>query len=177
MKKLLIALFVVVVMSFSTVLMVNVKAIATEVGDLAPNIVLNDVQTSGDIIKQSILTREQGKKYLLLEFMSINCGPCVGNLPNLQKLNHDSSINALTTIRMISIDRNQRLVMDFLNKYRSQIDYVLSLDLTREALKAYSINATPTTFIVDENNKVIYKHLGSYDDEIMNEIKRVIIND
>ncbi|MBF0360943.1 MAG: TlpA family protein disulfide reductase [Oligoflexia bacterium] len=174
-KKLLaIVLSVVISVTVSSMLLTS-NVFSTEVGDKAAAIILDDIQASGDIIKQSILSKAEGKKYILLEFMSITCGPCVGNLPNLQKLNNDRDLSAVAEIRMISIDRNQKLVMDFLNKNRSKIDYSFSLDLLREAMKAYKITATPTTFIVDENGIVIYKHLGSYDEEIMSEIKDVLL--
>jgi hypothetical protein len=130
------------------------------VGDQAPCVSLRDIQPDSTEITQCIRTRPANVPFLLLEFSSVMCSACQDNLPVLSKL--AGEVHATAATRMILIDRSESLIRDYLkNTPKSLIHFPASLDMERKAKKAYGIFATPTLFILDQSNRVIYKHVGT----------------
>lgn len=143
------------------------------VGDQGPCVVLKDIQPDGAEIDQCIRTRPANVKYILLEFSSVMCGACQDNLPVLSKLAND--VQSVAATRMVLIDRNEALIRNYLkNTPKSLIHFPAALDTQRDAKKAYGIYATPTLYVLDQNNRVVYKHVGTLGSEDVEEIKQKV---
>ena len=147
---------------------------AMEVGDQANCIKLNDLQVDRSIKNQCIETKNGEEKYILLEFMSVTCGPCIDSLPNLALLHEE--LEGFASVRMVNIDRNQTLVDEFLSneEHNQYITMPFSFDSQREAARAYEIRFTPTLFILNNENKVVYKHIGLLFPEDLDEIRNLV---
>lgn len=115
-------------------------------------------------------------KFTILTFMSITCGYCVFELPTINQLAQD--LAGVATLREISIDRKsaEKDVMAFYQKKRAQglINYPFALDQDRKLAKTFNIVGTPTTFIVDSQNKIIYSHVGMLEDTDVAKIKEIV---
>ena len=154
-------------------LSVSGGAQAIEVGDHAPCTVLRDLQPDGKEIQQCVSTKSEKTGYLLLEFFSITCGPCLDNMPTLSKL--ATEIQTQATTRIAAIDRNEQDIRSFLqNNSKSLIHFPLALDTNRDAKRAYQVTATPTLFIIDSHDQVVYKHIGTMDSSDVEEIKQIV---
>ena len=77
---------------------------AIEQGEPAISLNLDYQTVSGDIKNEDIIKIEEGKKHLLLEFMSITCKYCMQNMPIIASLEQEVSDH--TTIKLVSIDRD-----------------------------------------------------------------------
>ncbi len=148
------------------------SSFAVGVGDDAPCVILNDVQTDGTSVEQCLRTRTNGKDYLLLEFFSINCSTCKKNLPILSKL--ASEVDHLADTRIVSVDRNEKAVFDYIANNQEVINFPVALDSGRDAMKAYKARRTPTLFVLDKNEKVIYRHSGLLKSKDLNKIKSLL---
>jgi peroxiredoxin len=153
-------------------LMVAAPCFALEVGDKAPCVQLDDVQADGSVINQCIRTHQANQQYTLLEFFSTTCSDCAQNLPNVSTL--EKEIQGTTTVRLVGIDRNADQTKTYIAAHRDLIQFPVAIDSDRDAKQAYGVVETPTVFILDSNNKVIYKHVDVFSDQDENDIRALV---
>lgn len=165
MKALALPLFALAFLSAS-------PSFALGIGDTAPGIPLDDVQVNDTTVTESILTLAPSTSYTMLEFFSITCSDCQQNLPILSQLAHD--VSATTTTRLVSLDRDASQVRAYVDANRDLIQFPTALDDQRVAMKAFGVTATPTVFIVDAKDTVIYMHVGVFDDADLAQIKGLV---
>lgn len=146
----------------------NFSAFALETGDFAPTTLVSAVQENGETTMEESIKIEEGKRYIMLEFMSIYCRPCIANMPVAKQLSQ--IISDTTTVKTIIIDRNIPKVMEFIDENESELSFPILLDAKRELARAFKMKYTPTTFILDENGEIIYKHIGMFDQEAVEKI-------
>lgn len=146
--------------------------LALEVGDTAPCVVLENVQSDGSSKENCIRDHEESQRYTLIEFFSINCQDCAANLPRLSALAQE--IEGTTATRLVSIDRNDRAVRSYIDDHRDLIQFPVALDFERSAKRAYDVVATPTVFILDGNHQVIFKHTGVFGSDDLEAIRALV---
>lgn len=156
----------------ASLLVMSAQAFALEVGQAAPCVVLDDVQADNSVINQCIRTREAGQPYVLIEFFSVTCEDCATNLPKLSGLN--ASISATTQVRLVSIDRDATAIHSYVDGNRNLINFPVALDVDRSATRAYGIDVTPTVYILDSNNTVVFKHEGIFSDQDIAQIQALV---
>ena len=149
-----------------------VPAMALEVGDFAPCVVLEDIQPNGKSIDQCIRTPKKKGEFVILEFFTPKCEDCVTNLEPLDRLAADTSATATT--RLIGVERKKENVLAFLEEHDNHINVPVSLDLQSNAAKAYGVVAVPTLFVLNNKNRVVFKHLGPLSEETVAAIKNVV---
>ncbi len=149
------------------------SAFALNVGDTAPAIQLSTLATDGTLSDVNLLSRDLGEqRFTMLEFFSITCGPCVRNLPTYNSLGNE--IVPTTKTRLVAIDRDVGAVTEFVNVNRAHVQMPVSFDNNRDALRAYGVRATPTLFILDANQQIIYKHVGTLSAADVSEIRSLV---
>jgi peroxiredoxin len=148
---------------FALALFLAAPAFALEVGDSAPCVELNDVQPNGTVINQCIRTHQANQSFTMLEFFATTCSDCAENLPNVSAL--EKQISGTTTVRLVGIDRSADVINAYITAHRDLIQFPVALDIDRDATKTYGVTATPTVFVLDAKNKVIYKHIGVFSDQ------------
>ena len=152
----------------------NLESIALEVGETAPCVVLNQIQADGTDVEGCIMhTIDEAHKHTLLEFFSITCGACSENLPIVSAL-HDEFKDSLT-VRLVSVDRNEAKVRSHVLEHRNLIQFPVALDLDRDAKRAYDIIATPTQYLLNRDNVVVYKNIGTLDDEQLAKLRSLLL--
>lgn len=149
-------------------------AFALNVGDDAPCVVLEQQLVSGEQVEGCIRDqlKPETQEFTLLDFSSIYCSTCEANLPTLSQLALD--IDATTTTRKVTIDRSKEAVKEYLEEKGELITFPVAFDTDRDAKAAYHVVSTPTLFILNKENKVIYKHRGLLKDEDVREIKELV---
>jgi peroxiredoxin len=125
-----------------------------KIGTLAPNFTLPTL--TGENVS---LTDFKGKK-VLINFWAAWCTPCTKELPALEAFNKASQQD----IKVISInidpeDHAEEFARD------AGISFPVLLDEDDKVNEAYQIITIPTTFLIDEEGKVINKHFGALDEE------------
>lgn len=146
---------------------------ALEVGDAAPAVTLNHIMPDDSESSLNVESRlTAGQNFILVEFFSITCGPCIRNLPTISSLATD--VAATTQTRLVAIDRDPAAVRTFVGEHRDTIHFPVALDHERFALRAYGVRATPTIFIVNDQQQIVYKHVGTLSAQDVQEIRNLV---
>lgn len=149
------------------------SASALEVGETAPCVVLDQVQADGSNTEGCIRdVINENHRYTLIEFFSTTCSACAENLPKVSALSED--VQGTTTVRLVSIDRNEANVRTYVNQHRDLINFPVAFDVNRDAKRAYDITQTPTLFVLDRQNVVHYKHTGVLSDADLVHLRQLL---
>lgn len=164
--------FLVGILAIMGMISLHEEALALEVGDAAPCVVLDHIQTDGSRAEHCIRDPREAGQPVLLEFFSTTCGDCLRNLPIMSGL--AAELYEYATTRYVSIDRNPEQVERFRRENAALINFEIALDNDRSARRAYGVDSTPTLYVLNSENVVIYKHEGVLDLAAQNEIRRVV---
>ena len=107
------------------------------------------------------LSRFAGKP-LLLYFWSTTCGVCLREVPGLIRLHDDLADPTGLVIVSIAMpyDPPNHVIK---TSQRLQMPYIIGMDLNGQATDALSVFATPTSFLVAPDNRIIDKTIGVHD--------------
>jgi thiol-disulfide isomerase/thioredoxin len=125
--------------------------------------------------KSLISLTDLKSKVLMIQFTSVNCGPCRASIPFLKELGAIYNKDDFDFVAIESTSNNTNALKNYM--IRNDFDYKFLLS-TKEVLRSYSINAFPVFFILDEN-RVIRNVINGYgkgttDSEIINAINELI---
>ncbi|WP_035294679.1 TlpA disulfide reductase family protein [Clostridium sp. KNHs214] len=93
----------------------------------------------------------KGKK-VFLNFWATWCGPCKSEIPDMIKLQKEIKDSNIV-ILAVNIGESKSKVADFVNK--NNINFTVLLDEKQEVASKYSVSGIPTTYLIDENGKLI----------------------
>ena len=131
------------------------KKISYNIGELIKPFDYEDID--GNYLKSEQL---EGKA-IVLNFWSTSCGPCIKEMPFLNKLVDKMKDKNIVFIALAYNSTKNELVNDFLPKHPFLYQIV---PVTAED---YNIWALPTHIIIDKNQKVIGKYEGGSDENLM----------
>ena len=136
------------------------------IGKKAPDFSMDD--TEGKTLK---LADFVGKKVVWLNFWGLRCGPCVRELPALQKIYEKYSPKGLVIIGVNTdgVDgafiKNQFAARDDLKK--AKVSFPLTSDPDFKAIDAYALMGAPLNVMIDKQGKIQFRHEGYEDgDEV-----------
>lgn len=148
---------------------------ALKVGDAAPCVVLKHIQPDGSAdAEHCIRDTEMEGQYKVLEFFSATCSDCARNLPKVSGL--AQRLQGKATTRLIGIDRSEAQLREYAASHSDQIRFEVALDTNRDAKRAYDVVATPTLFVLDDNNVVKFKKVGVLTDAELAEIETIVMD-
>ena len=136
--------------------------------DKAPDVYLNFIDG------QKVNISSYRGAPLLVTFWSITCSYCLKEIPRLSELYNELNPYGFEIIGIaMSYDQPNRVIE--LSK-KNQIPYSIALDISSDAEKAFgSIRATPTSFLIDSNVKIIQHDVGTMNiKKLRSKIKRIL---
>ena len=160
--KLRIILAVFIAMSISAVSLVSFAKIKLE---SAPDFVLKSA--SGKNIRLS----EYKGRVIMLNFWATWCGPCAEEIPYLNEI-HDSLDPYDFELLGINLDEDKSKAIHLANKL--DINFPILFDDEKYVSKSFSIDAMPTTIIIDRSGKVRHINRGfrkGYEKRYYNQIQ------
>lgn len=124
-----------------------------------------------DIYKRTVDSDDiYGNGVVIVEFWSTTCEACKEELPHLNDLYLEYRDDGLIAIA-ISVDsaRLEKEVKPFIQGHGYKFKVLLDPD--KEAYRGFHVASIPMTFIIDEDGKIVYTHLGynAGDEEVIEE--------
>lgn len=104
---------------------------------------------------------EMKSKVTLINFWATWCGPCVKEMPSLQKLSDAYSARGLNVIG-INLDEDPEDVLEkFLEK--NKIKFKSFVDAKGTLADRFNVSGLPLTLVIDSNRKVLLEEMGDED--------------
>ena len=115
---------------------------------------------------------EQRGKPVFLNFWATWCGPCIVEMPDMQKLQNTMA----DSIQIVGIDlqETRSQVLRFVTRYGYTWTFVL--DSTGEVATVYGASAIPTSYFLDAKGVIVRKFVGTQSYETFLEATRQAID-
>jgi peroxiredoxin len=141
----------------------NVKVeTGVEMGNKAPDFELQ--QVNGDPIQLSSL---EGKK-VLVNFWASWCGPCLEEMPEMEKLHNESNGDyVVLAVNMTVTEKNLQTAKDFVNEHN--FSFPTLLDVSNKTSSTYEVLSLPVSYFIDTEGIIRHKFVGAMDLEYMKE--------
>jgi len=124
---------------------------------VAPNIKFNHLELT-DLTGKSVKLEDYRDKKLFLNFFATWCGPCVGEMPSLDKAAENLSQN---NIQFISIsDEPIALLNRFNNRLNAQHIIILHSPKKLHDLGVFTV---PTNYLLNNKGEVVFEKIGDQD--------------
>lgn len=138
-------------------------------GKVAPDWMLTD-EYGGKLALEDLTS-----KVVLIQFTSVNCGPCRASIPSLNKLASQYDQEDLEVIAIESYTKNTNVLTTYRKRTGLEYPFLMS---EKEVNSAYNIRGTPVIFILDAD-RIIQEVVNGYggestDDQIIKSINRLI---
>ena len=127
-------------------------AYSAELGETAPAFSLKSVPGSEPVELES-----QTEKILYIDFWASWCGPCKLSFPSMIKLKKLFKDDPFEIIA-ISVDADSKAAKKFLDSYK--INFQIALDSDGAVAEKYSLPGMPSSFLLDQDRKLIAMHKG-----------------
>ncbi|CAG1020982.1 glutathione peroxidase [Patescibacteria group bacterium] len=122
---------------------------------VAPEIIFST--TTGE---QVALSKLRGKP-VLITFWATSCASCIKEVPHLIELYREFHPKGLELIAVAMPYDPPNHVLEFSKS--QQLPYRVALDMQGEAVAAFNIIATPTTFLIAPNGNIVLQKTGLFD--------------
>jgi peroxiredoxin len=141
------------------------------------------ITNAGDTAPEFAVTTDQGKtvtrdnfggKLLVLNFWASWCAPCIEELPTLNAFQRQFGPKGVVVVA-ISIDRNERLYRQFLN--RARLSFATAWDPEANISASYGTFQIPETYIIDRSGKVVEKLISNQnwlDPDLVARVQRLL---
>lgn len=145
----------VLVLSSVFVFLLSVQAFAVKINAQAPDFVLKDLQGN------NVCLASFKGKVVILNFWSVNCAPCVAEIPSLSEVYREMKGDGLVVLG-IALDRSDKPVRDL--TARLKVEYPNLLDGNQDVyFDSYGLFGQPVSVIVDRGGLVREKIIGGVD--------------
>ena len=131
-------------------------ATGNQKGEKAVDFTLNTAEGA------SVSLRERLGKPIFLNFWATWCGPCVVEMPNMERLHKE--MGGQIQIFGIDLQESPSLVKEFIQK--QGVTWTFLLDTTGGVGSAYAVSAIPTSIFINAKGVITARHVGtlSFDD-------------
>ncbi|SET72496.1 Peroxiredoxin [Salinibacillus kushneri] len=139
--------------------------VGIKVGDHAPDFELTTL--TGEA---KTLSDYRGKP-VMVNFWASWCGPCRSEMPAMQKVYEEQNINILA-VNLTSTEIRKQDVPDFVDEFG--LSFPILLDKELNVGTKYQIQPIPTSFFINSEGIISYKHTGPLNEErIMQEFEKM----
>jgi len=101
------------------------------------------------------ISEYKGKK-IILNFFATWCGPCQAEIPNINSFYQENKDKVV--VLGIDIGESKDIVENFIKE--KSIVYPILMDYKKNVAQEFGIQFIPTSFFLDEQGKIFYKHEG-----------------
>lgn len=123
-------------------------------GNLAPDFTLKNLK--GDSISLS----DYKGKAVFINFWAKWCGPCVQEMPSIDRLNRVVSGDEIAVIT-INIGEDGDVVENFMKDNNLNLEVLL--DSYKSVASKYGVRSIPSTFIIDKSGRITGTKIGAHE--------------
>lgn len=147
---------------------------AIEVGETLQDFTLKDRQPDGTFTLQSVLSRDLKKSpFLILQFSSVSCEPCH---QEIHEMYCSLGMFEKAAMRMVvsTASHSESEIDKLVDQYKVELLFPLSYDRRFLAAKSYKVSTFPTLVVLNQENKIVYKHIGLTNGQVWQEINAIV---
>ena len=140
---------------------------------MSENQIFTDFEVVGLIEEKQINFNEllTGKNFYLINIWSSWCEPCKDESDKLLELKNDTSLMMIG----INYKDKKKSALNFLKSYGDPFDKIF-IDKQGTISINFGAYGVPETFLINHDNKILKKYIGSLNDKDIYEIKKIINN-
>jgi thiol-disulfide isomerase/thioredoxin len=120
-----------------------------------PFLDFTSVTSAGQQFKLSDLTG----KVIFLDFWASWCVPCKEEFPFLIKLYNEYKDSGFVVVA-VNVDTDRRKLDKFINNLGVEVPFTVVTDFEQKIPSLYNLEAMPTSFLIDKNGIIKFKHTG-----------------
>lgn len=135
------------------------------VGAVAPDFSVTTID--GDACTLS----EYRGRYVVVNFFATWCGPCLAELPQLQKLSYEFGNSDRTAMIVIGREDTEEAVLKF--REEQGLTLPMAADADRSVYSLYATEGVPRTYLIDPEGRVALMAVG-FDEEKIDEIGEMV---
>jgi len=151
MKKVFIIITVLICITF---LFYGTSFSLPKTNSLAPDFTLNDIDGN------KVTLSELRGNVVILNFWSIWCGPCLAEMPYLNKLYLEFKDKGLIVIA-VAEDPAEKPARSYIEEKRLAL--LVLMDKKRKVYYQYSLFGIPVSFLIDKKGVIVEKFIGERD--------------
>ncbi len=99
-------------------------------------------------------------KYIFLNFWATWCGPCIDEMPSMERLYQKFKTRKNFAMLAVSIDKGGAEVVEKF-KAENKFTFTVLLDRDSEVAGAYGVMGIPSTYLIDTQGFVINRAVGA----------------
>ncbi len=141
------------IMFFALLLSEYTAVDAVSIDENSPSCVLESIRRGEKTVKLGGATN----KVLYVDFWASWCAPCAKSFPFMNHLNRQFEGQGLQIIA-INLDENPDDIIPFLQRFPAS--FAIVRDTNQQCAEAFSVQAMPSTYLIDKQGRVRYIHLG-----------------
>lgn len=147
-------IFIKILFLFILFTLLEINCYSANIGSLSPDFTLIDL--CGNKIT---LSQFRGK-VVILNFWSIWCGPCLAEMPSLNKLYLEFKDKGLVVLA-IAEDPAEKPLREYINE--KGIAFPVLIDKEKKVYFKYSLFGIPVSFLIDRKGIIVEKIIGESD--------------
>jgi peroxiredoxin len=137
----------------------------TKVGDAVPAFTIET--TAG----QKLTPESLKGKVVLLNFFATWCGPCLGEMPHLQKLHEQFKDNDKFVMVAVGREHQPDEVKAFAEKQK--LTFPVAADPKHEAYGLFAKQYIPRNYVIDRDGKILFQSVGFSEEEFQEMTKQI----
>lgn len=154
---------------FALLMLTFLWTVGCQAGTKMPSFALENVR-DGKIVQSNSFDG----KVLLLTFFATWCPPCVEEIPNLVKLQHELADAGFSVVGLSVDQQSQDIVAKFVEK--KAINYPVLLAKAQTTADFGGVYGIPVAFLVNKSGNVVKKYTGYVQREILEKDIRSLLN-
>ena len=98
-------------------------------------------------------------KVVLLNFWATWCPPCIREMPSMERLHQQVDAE---DFKVIAINQMEDIDQVFAFTGQLEVDptFEILFDSTSEVSRDYAVRGLPTTYLIDKEGNIRFKHIG-----------------